>query len=329
MTVPVLIDNIFIGIDVGGTSFEAAWHRGGVAHHENRPDAIAAFVSHLQMQRGITRIAIEPTGGYERPLVKALRRAGLPVEIVHTSRFKAYRTLVGAKAKSDTSDARLLAAYAASPDEVRGRDKYPRAELPDDADRTELAALAARRDQLKRMIHAETCRLATTHSEAVRQGIMAVLDVLNRQQRETHAAMVQIVRQRNDLRHAKRLLQSITGVGEKTALVSLAMLPELGHIHNKCAAALVGVAPFVYQSGTVNAPARIYGGRAAVRDIFYMAAVTASRHNPVLKPFYDRLVARGKPKKVALVAVMRRLVVFANAVLRSNQPWNGAKTLDM
>jgi transposase len=329
MTAPVPFDNIFIGIDVGGTSFEAAWHRGGFAHHENRPDAIADFVTRLRAQRHIARIVVEPTGGYERPLVKALRRAGLPVEMVHTSRFKAYRELVGAKAKSDTSDARLLAAYAASPDEVRGRDKHPRVELPDDADREELAALAARRHQLKRMIHAETCRLGTTHSEAVRQNILTVLKILEEQERQVHAAMIKIVRRRDDLNRAKRLLQTISGIGDKTALSCLAMLPELGRIHNKCAAALVGVAPFVHQSGTVKAPARIYGGRGPVRDTFYMAALAASRHNPVLKPFYDRLVAQGKPKKVALVAVMRRLVVFANAVLRSDRPWDGANMLDM
>ena len=115
--------------------------------------------SDLRRDEAIIRIAVEPTGGYEKPLVKALRGAGLPVEMVHTSRFAAYRTLVGAKAKSDTSDARLLAAYAAAPDEVRGR-KADHVEIPQDAVREQLAELAARRDQLKRMIHAETCRLA-------------------------------------------------------------------------------------------------------------------------------------------------------------------------
>jgi transposase len=111
MTASVSTDNhIFIGIDVGGASFEAAWHRGGSTQYKNRPDAIAAFVQRLGAEKQIIRIAIEPTGGYEKPLVKALRSAGLPVEMVHTSRFAAYRELVGAKAKSDTSDARLLAA---------------------------------------------------------------------------------------------------------------------------------------------------------------------------------------------------------------------------
>jgi transposase len=120
MTASQLSDNSFIGIDVGGAGLDVAWHRGDSAHYANRPDAIAALVKRLQMQPEVTRVVLEPTGGYEKPLVKALRHARLPVEIVHTTRFKAYRDLVGVKAKSDTSDARLLAAYAAAPDEVRG-----------------------------------------------------------------------------------------------------------------------------------------------------------------------------------------------------------------
>jgi transposase len=323
MTASASSDNIFIGIDIGGASFEAAWHRGGCAHYANRPDAIARFVERLPKEASIVRIAIEPPGGYEKPLVSALRSAGLPVEMVHTSRFAAYRALVGAKAKSDTSDARLLAAYAAAPDEVRGR-KADHVRLADDAAREELAELAVRRDQLKRMIHAETCRLATARSKIVRHAISHHLDALKQEAHDTHAAMTAIVRRRADLSDAKRLLQTITGIGDKTALICLAMLPELGLVSNKAAAALVGVAPFVRQSGTMKAPARIHGGRAPVRNVFYMAAVTASRHNPVLKPFYERLIAAGKPIKLALVAVMRRLVVFANAVLRSAQPWKGA-----
>jgi transposase len=326
MTTSLSSDNhIFIGIDVGGASFEAAWHRGGFAHHDNRPDAIAAFVERLCTEQAIIRIAVEPTGGYEKPLVKALRSAGLPVEMVHTSRFAAYRNLVGVKAKSDTSDARLLAAYAAAPEEVRGR-KADYVEIPQDAVREHLAELAARRDQLKRMIHAETCRLSTVRGKDIREEIAAHLGALREAERNTHAAMMHLVRQRDDMRNAKLLLQTITGIGDKTALISIAAVPELGLISNKAAAALIGVAPFVRRSGTMNAPARIHGGRAAVRDVFYMAAVTASRHNRVLAPFYDRLIAAGKPPKVALVAVMQRLVVYANAVLRSGQPWKGAQS---
>ena len=324
MTPSHLLDNTFVGIDVGGAGLDVAWHRGDSAHYANRPDAIAALVERLRAGPEVTRIVLEPTGGYEKPLVKALRCAALPVEMVHTSRFAAYRNLVGAKAKSDTSDARLLAAYAAAPEEVRGR-KADYVEIPQDAVREQLAELAARRDQLKRMMHAETCRLSTVRSKDIREEIAAHLAALRETERKAHAAMMHLVRQRDDMRNAKRLLQTITGIGDKTALISIAAVPELGLVSNKAAAALIGVAPFVRKSGTMNAPARIHGGRAAVRDVFYMAAVTASQHNRVLAPFYDRLIKAGKPPKVALVAVMRRLVVYANAVLRSGQPWNGAK----
>ena len=323
MTVLSTLNKTFIGIDVGGASFEAAWHRGGCTPCSNRPDAIAAFVERLRAGSPVERIVIEPTGGHEKPLVRALRRAGFIVELVHTSRFKAYRELVGARAKSDTSDARLLAAYAAAPDEVRGR-KASHVVLPEDTGREQLAELAAHREQLKQMIHAENCRLAIVRNEEIRREIALHLQALQTSAKAVRAAMMRLVRQRDDLARAKKLLKTIKAIGEVSALTMLAMLPELGRIDNKAAAALVGVAPFVRKSGTMNAPARIFGGRSAVRNVIYMAAVTAARHNPVLKPFYERLIAAGTPIKVALVAVMRRLVVFANAVLKSGQPWKGA-----
>lgn len=323
MTLSHPSDNTFIGIDVGAASLEVAWHRGDSAHYANRPDAIAALAKRLRTQRAITRIVIEPTGGYEKALVKALRQAELPVEIIHTTRFKAFRALVGVKAKSDTSDARLLAAYAAAPDEVRGR-KADYVELPEDAIREELAELASRRDQLKHMIHAETCRLGTVRLAELREAITAHLEALRVEDKQMHRMMLALVRRRADLQRDQRLLKTIKGIGMKSALAFIASVPELGRVNNKAAAALIGVAPFVRQSGTMNAPARIHGGRAAVRSILYMAAVAASRHNPVLRPFYERLVAKGKPPKLALIAVLRRLVVFANAVLKSGQPWRGA-----
>jgi transposase len=323
MTLSHPMDNTFIGIDVGGAKLDVAWHRGDSAHYATRPDAIAVLVERLRAQPEITRIVVEPTGGYEKALVKALRQAGLPVEIIHTTRFKAYRALVGVKAKSDSSDARLLAAYAAAPDEVRGR-KADYVELPEDAIREQLGELASRRDQLKHMIHAETCRLGTVRLAELRQAITAHLEALRAEDKRMHQMMLALVRQRADLKRDQRLLKTIKGIGLKSALAFIACVPELGRIGNKPAAALIGAAPFVRQSGTMNAPAHIHGGRAGVRSILYMAAVAASRHNPVLRPFYERLIAKGKPPKVALIAVLRRLVVFANAVLKSGQPWRGA-----
>jgi transposase len=158
----------------------------------------------------------------------------------------------------------------------------------------------------------------------LRQAITTHLETLKAEDKQVHQMMLALVRQRLDLRRDQCLLKTIKGIGPKSALAFLASVPELGRIDNKAAAALIGVAPFVRKSGTMSAPARIHGGRAAVRSILYMAAVTASRHNPVLRPFYERLVAKGKPPKVALIAVLRRLVVFANAVLKSGQAWKGA-----
>jgi transposase len=322
MTASQLADNSFIGIDVGGSSLDVAWHRGDSAHYANRPDAIAVLIKRL-LKQPVARIVIEPTGGYEKPLVKALRQAQLPLEMIHTTRFKAYRELVGVKAKSDTSDARLLAAYAAAPDEVRGR-KADYVELPEDAVREALSELASRRDQLKYMIHAETCRLGTVRLAELRQAIAAHLEALKAEDKQIHKRMLDLVHQRLDLKRDQRLLLTIKGIGIKSALALLASVPELGRIDNKAAAALIGVAPFVRKSGTMVAPARIHGGRAAVRSILYMAAVAASRHNPLLRSFYERLIVKGKAAKVALIAVLRRLVVFANAVLKSGQPWKGA-----
>jgi len=323
MTLSDSLDNTFVGIDVGSASLDVAWHRGDSAHYANRPDAIVALIERLQAEPKLTRIVLEPTGGYEKTLVRALRQARLPVEIIHTTRFKAYRQLVGVKAKSDTSDARILASYAAAPDEVRGR-KPGHVELPEDAVREALSELASRRDQLKHMIHAETCRLGTVRMTELRLAIENHLETLKADDKQVHLMMMAMVRQRLDLQRDQRLLKTIKGIGVKSALAFLASVPELGRVDNKAAAALIGVAPFVRQSGTMNAPAHIHGGRAAVRSILYMAAVAASRHNPVLRPFYERLLAKGKPPKVALIAVLRRLVVFANAVLRSGQPWKGA-----
>ncbi|MDB5577935.1 MAG: Transposase [Bradyrhizobium sp.] len=323
MTLSHSTDNIFVGIDVGDAGLDVAWHRGECAHYANCPEAIAALVERLRSGPKVTRIVVEPTGGYEKPLVKALRQAQLPVEVVHTTRFAAYRKLVGVKAKSDTSDARLLASYAAAPDEVRGR-KAGYVELPADDTRETLAELASRRDQLKHMIHAETCRLGTARLARLREAITGHLETLRDADKQIHRMMLDLVRQRLDLQRDQRLLKTIKGIGPKSALVFLASVPELGRVDNKAAAALVGVAPFVRKSGTMVAPARIHGGRAAVRSILYMAAVSASKHNPVLRPFYERLIAKGKPPKLALIAILRRLVVFANAVLRSGQPWKGA-----
>src|ERR1700709_1878161 len=215
MTLSHSTDNIFVGIDVGGAGGAVAWRRGGSAHYANRPDAIATLVERLRTGPEVTRIVLEPTGGYEKALVKALRQAQLPVQLIHTTRFNAYRQMVGVKAKSDTSDARLLASYAAAPDEIRGR-KAGHVDLPEDAVREELSELASRRHQLKHMIHAESCRLGTARKAELRQMLTAHLETLRAEDKQVHRMMLELVRQRFDLRRDQRLLKTIKGIGVKS-----------------------------------------------------------------------------------------------------------------
>jgi transposase len=283
MTLSHLMDNTFVGIDVGGAGLDVAWHWGGGAHCANRPDAIATLVERLQSGPKLTRIVLEPTGGYEKSLVKALRQAQLPVEVIHTTRFRAYCQLVGVKAKSDTSGARLPASYAAAPDEIRGR-KAGHVELPEDAIREELSELASRRDQLKHMIHAETCRLGTVRMAELRQAIMTHLEALRAEDKQVHQMMMALVRQRLDLKrsgpaqnhqgHRREVCPGPSGLRSRTRSGR-----QQGGISAHRGRS------FGRQSGTMTAPSRIHGGRAAVRSILYMVAVTASRHNPVLRPF--------------------------------------------
>ena len=172
-----------------------------------------------------------------------------------------------------------MADYAAAPEEVRGR-KAEYVVLPQDAVREQLAELAARRDQLKHMIHAETCRLSTVRSQSVRDEITAHLQALRQADCKTHDAMMQLVRQRDELRNAKRLLKTIKGIGDKTALTSIAAVPELGLISNKAAAALIGVAPFVRRSGTMTAAARIRFRAPSLRSGPGMTTEGAARADP-------------------------------------------------
>ena len=290
-------------------------HRGDSAQYANRSDAIAQLVRRLQAGPGVTRIAIEPTGGYEKPLVAALRQAKLPVELVHTSRFKGYRTMVGVKAKSDTSDARLLAAYAAAPDDVRGR-KADRAELPQDATREELRDLASRRDQLKHMIHAESCRLAITRHAALRQSILAHLEALRAEDKQVLQMMRTLVRQRLDLRRDQKLLQTIKGLGIVSVLTLIAAVPELGRLGNKQAAALVALR----RSCTKRHSDTLPGSTEAVLP-YAAFSLHGGRHRQPVQSRSEILHERHRQasQPSLLWSLMRRLVVFANAVLRSGQ----------
>ena len=275
-------------------------------------EGVARLVATLRRAQP-TLIALEATGGYEQPWVMACARAQLPVVVVNPRQVRAFAKAIGRTAKTDVIDAHVVAAFAA-------RVQPPVRALPDAA-RRELDAVVARRQQLVTMRVAEQQRLAHAPAGPVRQSLEAHIAWLQQQIDDTDRTLQDVIRQSPLWREQDDLLQSVPGIGPITARTLLAAVPELGHIPPRALAALVGVAPLNHDSGQSRGRRRIWGGRATVRRVLYMATLTAIRYNPRLRAFYGRLVAAGKPPKVALVAVMHKLLTVLNAIVRDRTPW--------
>lgn len=271
-------------------------------------------------QAEVDLVVIEATGGYERELVWALQSAGLAVARVNPRQTREFAKSMGELAKTDKVDARILRDFADVLARHADRAKYITALM--DTQRVELAALMTRRRQLIEMRVAEGHRLEQASARAARS-IKAVVGMLDKQ----IAAIDADVDSHLD-RHFKQqrqLLDSVKGVGPVAILTLSAALPELGRLKRRQIAKLVGVAPLANDSGQRNGKRHIWGGRAEVRAVVYMASLSAIRYNPVFKHFYDRLVQAGKPKKVAIVACMRKLLTILNALLRDQTVWNPSK----
>ena len=265
-------------------------------------------------------VVVEATGGYERGLVWALQAAGLAVARVNPRQARDFAKSMGELAKTDQMDARILRDFADTLARRADRHKYITAMV--DVHQAELADMVARRRQLVEMRVAEANRLEHARGPVVRS-IKAVLKTIDRQ-------IEQIDRDADGLMEAyfkgqAKLLDTVKGVGAVTILTLISALPELGRLGRRQIAKLVGVAPLACDSGKYRGKRTIWGGRGQVRATIYMAALVASRHNPVIKDFYERLVAVGKPKKVALVACMRKLLTILNAMLRDQSVWDASR----
>jgi transposase len=259
-------------------------------------------------------VLLEATGGYEQDLALALAGAGLRVSVVNPRQARDFARCTGKLAKTDRIDAQALREFAAM---LHAQGHEPRA-LADEQQR-ELTALVVRRRQLVAMLVAERQRLAVAHPKA-KPSILQIMDAIAAQLRDVDGELkVHIRAHHADL---AKLLTSVKGVGPTTASTLLAQLPELGKLNRKQITALVGLAPMNRDSGTLRGQRHIFGGRADVRRVLYVAALVGTRFNPVLKAFYARLLAAGKPKKVALVACMHKLLVILNAIARSRSPWS-------
>ncbi len=267
-------------------------------------------------------VVIEATGGYERGLVCALQGAGITVARVNPRQARDFAKSMGVLAKTDRVDARALRDFADVLARHKDRRKYITPLI--DAQRQELAVLMTRRRQLVDMRVAEANRLELAGARAVRS-IKSVLKTLDKQITDIDGDVDDHLDRH--FKEQRTLLDSAKGVGAVTILTLTSMLPELGHLGRRQIAKLVGVAPLADDSGSHKGPRRIWGGRSEVRAVMYMATLSAIRSNPAIKVFHSRLIAAGKPKKVAIVACMRKLLTILNAMLRDQSMWDAAKHL--
>ena len=303
----------FVGIDVAKAWLDVAGRPGPAPRRvANDLGGIAALVADLRALAPAL-IVLEATGGLELPVVAALQVAGLPVAVVNPRQVRDFARATGQLAKTDRLDAALLARFAEA---LR---PAPQAAVPDDV--RHLDALLTRRNQLIGMRVMETNRLDRLTDKAVRVEVQKHVVWLTKAIDRADAALATAVKASPVWQAKDALLQSIPGVGPVATLTLLAGLPELGTTTGSRLAALVGLAPFADDSGARQGGRHIRGGRAPVRRALYLAALSAVVHNPAMRAFKERLMARGKRAKVILTAVARKLLVIANAIVQSGQPW--------
>jgi transposase len=310
------MERIISGIDVSKDRLDVAVRPLGEAFVvERNPRGLAELVARLH-ELSPDIVALEATGGFETVVAGALAGAGLPVAIVNPAHIRAFARALGKRAKTDPIDAAVIAHFA----EATGLTPRP---LADEATRL-LADLVARRRQIVEMIGAERQREQRMTGPRLKKSIGRLLRALEKELATLDGDIDDAVRESPAWRAKENLLESVPGVGPIIARTLIAELPELGQLGRKEIAALAGLAPFTRQSGQWRGKSFIGGGRTAVRCALFMGALVAKKHNPLLKAFFDRLVAAGKPKMVALIAVARKLLTILDAIIRDNRPWQTA-----
>ena len=303
---------IYVGIDVAKAQLDVAVRPADDRWEVSHDDAgIGQLVSQLKNLKPAMAL-VEASGGLELSLVATLATEGLPVVVVNPRQVRDFAKATGKLAKTDALDAAVLAHFA---NVIR-----PSVRPLRDAEAQVLISLTARRHQVMTMLVSEKNRLGTAIS-AVRPRIEAHIVWLEQELDDLDEGLRQTLRQNPVWREKDDLLRTVPGVGEQLSLTLLAYLPELGTLDRRQVAALVGVAPFNRDSGTLRGKRTVWGGRARVRAALYMGALVGSRYNPVIRDFYQRLLAAGKPKKLALTACMHKLLVILNAMLKHGSPW--------
>jgi transposase len=311
-----------IGIDVAKDELVIAARPTGERWNVRNDEASVRELAARLGTMAPTLVVLEATGGYELLCVAARAAAGLPVVVVNPRQVRDFARATGQLAKTDRIDADILALFA---ERVQ-----PELRPLADAATQELETLLARRRQLLEMLQAERNRLGQVFGRghrAVRKSLKTHITFLERQLHSTETDLGALIRSTPAWRERDDLLQTVPGIGTIVSSTLVAELPELGRLSRRAIAKLVGVAPLSRDSGTIRGQRFIHGGRAPVRTALYMAALVGTRRNPTLRTFYQRLVAAGKPKKVALAACMRKLLTILNTMVRTRTPWQ-ASALD-
>jgi transposase len=306
-------EDLFVGIDVSKRQLDlAVWGQKEVWSHGNDEAGILEIVERLTTMAP-NRVVLEASGGWEMILAAELAFAELPVVVVNPTRVRNFARATGQWAKTDKLDAMMIARFAQA---IRPEVRPLRTEQE-----VYLAALVTRRRQVTGIVTAEKNRRNTSHGP-ISQRLEKHIAWLEEDLKSLQEEISRFIKLNQAWQEKEALLRSVPGVGPVTSFTLLADLPELGTLNRQKIAALVGVAPFNRDSGPRRGKRRIFGGRAGVRGVLYMAALVGSKNNPVIKSFYERLLAKGKEKKVAIVACMRKLLVILNAIVRDRQPWN-------
>ena len=309
----VIKDPCYVGIDIAMEWIDVGLYPADkVRRFANKPYALADLLEWLKGY-DVAKIVIEATGGLEYLAAQTLKAAGFAVAVVNPARTAAFRRVAGRITKTDAVDARLFALYAARMNPEAGG-------VPDERQK-QLKELIARRRQLVGLLVQERNRLASAYETEVKLSLQATITMLTRERTRIETLLVKAIEASPDLAEPYRLLKTIPAIGPIVAATLITELPELGRLTPKEIASLAGLAPHNKDSGKTRGVASIQGGRACVRAALYMSAIVASRRNPVMKETYQRLLTNGKPKKLALVAIMRKLVIVANQIVKTNRPW--------
>ena len=304
-------ENVYVGVDVSKARLDVFVSHGEQAWSVSNDEAGVAGLAGRLASLAPSLVVLEATGGLERALVAQLMAAQLPVVVVNPRQVRAFAKSLGRLAKTDALDARILALFGE-------RIRPALRELPE-PDTQALADQLARRRQLVEMLTMEKNRLQQAQLGVVRKNLKEHIEWLKQQLRASDSGLRQAVEGSPAWQAKRDLLEEVKGVGEVTVLSLIGLLPELGTLDRKQIAALVGVAPFARDSGTLRGRRTVWGGRSAVRTVLYMATLTAIRWNPVVRAFYTRLREAGKLKKVAIVASMRKLLTILNAMVRDGK----------